>query len=101
MPFEAATAVAGAGDTIAAEATVTGRGALAVIRVSGPRCHDICGRIVHPWPTVPRVATLSGLRDANGMLLDRAIVVRYDSPASFTGEDAVDITTHGGVTVPA
>lgn len=101
MTLEAATAVAGVDDTIAAEATVAGRGALAVIRVSGPRCHDICRRVVQSWPSAPRVATLSGLRDASGTLLDTAIVVRYDSPASFTGEDLIEITTHGGVTVPA
>jgi tRNA modification GTPase len=44
---------------------------------------------------------LSDLRDARGALLDSAIVVRYESPASFTGEDSVEIISHGGATVPA
>src|SRR5438046_2925263 len=101
MSLGAATAVAGVDDTIVAEATMPGRAALAVIRVSGPRCHDVCRRVVHSWPTARRVATLSSLRDAQGTLLDTGIVVRYDSPASFTGEDAVEITTHGGTIVPA
>lgn len=101
MTLGAASAIAGVDDTIAAEATMPGRGALAVIRVSGPRCHDVCQRVVRSWPTAPRVATLSSLRDVHGTLLDTGIVVRYDSPASFTGEDAIEITTHGGVTVPA
>ncbi len=97
----AATAIAGVDDTIVAEATMPGRAALAVIRVSGPGCHATCQRLVQSWPATPRVATLSSLHDASGAELDQAIVVRYDGPASFTGEDAVEITTHGGVTVPA
>jgi len=101
MTLDAATAIAGVDDTIVAEATMPGRGALAVIRVSGPRCHDICRRVVHTWPAAARLATLSSLHDARDTILDSAIVVRYDAPASFTGEDTVEITTHGGVTVPA
>jgi tRNA modification GTPase len=101
MTLDAATAIAGVDDTIVAEATMPGRAALAVIRVSGPGSHDICRRVVHSWPTAPRVATLSRLYNADSTQLDVGIVVRYDGPASFTGEDAVEITTHGGVTVPA
>src|SRR5437899_8569159 len=101
MTFGAAHAVAGADDTIAAEATMPGRGALAVIRVSGQRCHQVCRQVIRSWPAAPRVARLSRLSRADGTLLDTSIVVRYDSPASFTGEDAVEITTHGGSTVPA
>jgi len=101
MSLGVASGLAGFGDTIAAEATLPGRAALAVIRVSGPRCHDVAKHVVHTWPRAPRVATLSSVRDSHGTLLDIAIVVRYDSPASFTGEDAVEITTHGGVTVSA
>ena len=101
MTLDAAAAIAGVDDTIVAEATMPGRAALAVIRVSGPGCHAICRRVVHSWPTAPRVATLSRLYNADSTQLDVGIVVRYDGPASFTGEDAVEITTHGGVTVPA
>ena len=57
--------------------------------------------MVDPWPNEPRVATLAMLRDADGAPLDQSVVIRYDAPASFTGEDAVELTTHGGVTVPA
>jgi tRNA modification GTPase len=101
MTLRAASAIAGVDDTIVAEATAPGRGALAVIRVSGPRCHEVCRAVVMTWPAAPRLATLSDLRDARQVLLDGAIVVRYDNPASFTGEDSVEITTHGGATVPA
>jgi tRNA modification GTPase len=101
MTLGAATALAGVDDTIAAPATPAGRGALALIRVSGPHCHRICKQVIDPWPGSARVATLASVHDRNGARLDRGIVVRYDSPASFTGEDAVEITSHGGSTVPA
>ncbi|HET9426183.1 MAG TPA: tRNA uridine-5-carboxymethylaminomethyl(34) synthesis GTPase MnmE [Gemmatimonadaceae bacterium] len=101
MTLGAAAAIAGAGDTIVAEATVPGRGALAVIRLSGPRAHDITRAIAEAWPSEPRVASLIQLREPDGARLDQAIVLRYDAPSSFTGEDAVEITTHGGTTVPA
>ena len=49
----------------------------------------------------PRVAVLSrGARCSDGAELDQSIVIRYDAPASFTGEDAVEIITHGGLVVP-
>jgi tRNA modification GTPase len=96
-----AAALAGASDTIVAQATAAGRGALAVIRLSGPRAHAIARTIVATWPADARTATLSHLRDSAGKLLDQAVVTRYDAPASFTGEDAVEISTHGGSTVPA
>jgi len=88
-------------DTIVANATAAGRGALAVIRLSGRRAHDIAREAVEPWPTHPRTATLARVLDAEGHLLDRSIVVRYDAPASFTGDDSVEIVAHGGQLVPA
>src|SRR4051812_16448271 len=95
-----ASALGGVDDTIVAEATPAGRGALAVIRVSGPNSHAVCKSVVAKWPTAPRRAVLSDLHDRAGNLLDACVVVRYDRPASFTGEDAVEITSHGGLTVP-
>jgi tRNA modification GTPase len=97
----ASRAVAGSDDTIAAEATAPGRGALSLIRVSGRRCHEVGRRLIAQWPATPRQASLCDLRDASGRRLDTAIVIRYDAPASFTGEDALEITTHGGAAVPA
>jgi tRNA modification GTPase len=43
----------------------------------------------------------SAVRDETGATLDQSIVIRYDAPASFTGEDSVEIVTHGGALVPA
>ena len=94
----------GGDDTIVALATAPGRGALAVIRLSGRRAFEIAGMLVDPWPPLPRRVTLSDIRDAHGVpgtLLDRALVIRYESPHSYTGEDLVEFTTHGGVLVPS
>jgi len=87
-------------DTIVAIATPPGRGALSLVRVSGPRAHDIGRTTLSRWPGRPREAVRSEVRDANGTALDQVIVVRYDAPASFTGEDSFEMSTHGGLVVP-
>lgn len=100
-PADAARGIAGADDTIVALATPPGRGALALVRLSGPRAHAIARDVAARWPERAREAVLTALLDAHGVVLDRGIVVRYDAPASFTGEDMVEISTHGGTVVPA
>src|SRR6185503_8160389 len=97
----AARALPGALDTIVALATPSGRGALSVVRLSGPRAHEIGAALSSRWPSRPREAMLAALHDGTGRELDRAIVIRYDAPASFTGEDAVEFSTHGGLVVPS
>lgn len=89
-----------AGDeTIVALATAEGRGAIALIRVSGPAAFEIARRHVAPWPDSPRRATLCTVRDQHGDTLDEALVTMFVAPSSFTGEDVVEIATHGGVVV--
>ena len=95
-----AAAIPGAADTIVAAATPLGRGALAVVRLSGPRAHQIGRRLCRQWPSAPRQVVLTEMHDTTGTKLDRALVLRYDAPASFTGEDCVEFSTHGGVLVP-
>lgn len=92
---------AGDSATIVAVATAPGRGALSIVRLSGPEAHAMTRTAVDTWPPEPRVATLSHVRDADGTTLDQAILIRYDAPASFTGEDAIEIITHGGPVVSA
>jgi tRNA modification GTPase len=87
-------------DTIVAQSTAPGAGALAIVRLSGPDAHRIAGDVIDPWPTAARAAMLATVRDAEGAELDRSIVIRYDAPASFTGENAVEIISHGGLIVP-
>lgn len=87
-------------DTIAAVATPRGRGGIAVVRVSGPRAHDIVRARVTPWPNVLRRATVCRVHGDDGALIDEAVVTVFAGPHSFTGEDVVEIATHGGVVTP-
>lgn len=89
------------GDTIVALATPAGRGAIAVIRLSGPDVHRIAALHLSPWPIEPRLATLCGIRSGDGASLDRAIVTLFNAPASYTGETVIEISTHGGDLTPA
>lgn len=88
--------------TIAAVATAVG-GALSVIRVSGAasfRCLDACFSALHgPARPAPRVVTLGVIRAADGSALDQVMAVRYEAPHSYTGQDMVEFTCHGGTCV--
>lgn len=95
-----ASALPGAADTIVAVATPPGRGALSIVRVSGSSSHEIGESLLTNWPERPRRAVLSQVHDELGRTLDQVVVIRYDAPSSFTGEDALEISTHGGVVVP-
>jgi tRNA modification GTPase len=88
-------------DTIVALATAAGRGAIAVVRLSGRGANELAARLVRPWPTALRVATLCAVYSPTGERLDRAVITRYEGPRSFTGEDVVEIACHGGLVVSA
>lgn len=89
-------------DTIVAVSTAPGRGAIGVTRMSGPRAHEIARRCLSTWPTAPRHALLAEVRDPRtGAVVDRAIVTTFVRPHSFTGEDLVEISGHGGLLSPA
>ncbi len=88
-------------DTIAAIATTIGRGALAMVRVSGADAHRICEPLVKPWPSATRRATLGEMIDpASGAIVDQVMTVVYDAPRSYTGEPMVEFTGHGGFLSP-
>ncbi|MDP9176361.1 MAG: tRNA uridine-5-carboxymethylaminomethyl(34) synthesis GTPase MnmE [Gemmatimonadota bacterium] len=80
--------------------TVPGRSAIAVVRLSGEDAFGIGAKHIDPWPADSREASLCMVHDG-GRILDQAIVTVYVRPYSFTGEDVVEISTHGGHTVPA
>ena len=94
-------------DTIVAQATPPGLGAVALIRLSGPRAAGIAGALMGcggdamaGW--APRQGHLRCLHDPrSGEPLDRALVTLFPGPSSYTGEDIVEISTHGGHTIPA
>ncbi len=72
-----------------------------MIRMSGPSAFRIARRHVSPWPDEDRRAVLCSVTDGDGEVLDQALVTIFASPFSFTGEDVVEIATHGGRMVPA
>jgi tRNA modification GTPase len=86
-------------DTIVAAATPNGRGALALIRLSGPEAFSIAEKHLRPLPSQPRVAQLCTVYDADEVL-DQALVTLFPGPNSFTGDDTVEFSTHGGYLVP-
>ena len=87
-------------DTIVAVATPSGRGALAVIRLSGPDAFAIAAKHLDPRPSQLRVAQLCSVYDG-GEVLDQALVTFFPGPNSFTGDDTVEFSTHGGYLVPS
>jgi tRNA modification GTPase len=83
-------------DTIFALSSGRPPAAVAIIRISGPRAHEAGCRLAGTLPP-PRTAAVRELRHpASGELLDEALVLRFDSPASSTGEDVVEFQCHGG-----
>lgn len=89
-------------DPIAALATPPGRSAVAVIRVSGDGAFDVAARVVTGLAVdPPRVARLASFHDAAGHPLDRGLYLTFRAPASETGQDVVELHTHGGLLVPA
>ena len=85
-------------DTIVAIATAAGSGGIGVVRLSGPEAlaiaRTVCGRALQP-----RHAHHARFRDADGDTLDDGIAIAFPGPASFTGEDVVELQGHGGAAV--
>ena len=96
----AASLLAGGEDTIVAIATPPGRGALATIRVSGPRALAV-GQAIGASTSAPRRATRVRLHHPEtGVPIDDAIATTFVAPHSYSGEDTVELSVHGGLTVP-
>ena len=85
-------------DTIAAVASAPGRGAVGVIRISGPDVPQIAARILGFLPA-PRLAQLTNFLDAGGEPIDRGLALYFPAPASFTGEHVLELQAHGGTLV--
>jgi tRNA modification GTPase len=85
-------------DTIAAIASAAGRGAVGVIRVSGPSVPQIALGILGALPA-PRRARLSSFLDAQGRSMDEGLALYFPAPASYTGEHVLEIQGHGGALV--
>jgi len=87
-----------AADTIAAIATPPGRGGVGIVRVSGSRVAAIAGAILRKRPH-PRQAHYARFLDAAGKSIDEGIALYFRAPASFTGEDVLELQGHGGPVV--
>jgi tRNA modification GTPase len=85
-------------DPVIAIATPPGRGAVGIVRLSGPELSPLivplCGR-----PLLPRQATYLPLRDHAGEVIDRGLAINFPAPHSYTGEHVLELQVHGGPVV--
>src|SRR5438046_815547 len=90
-------------DPIVALATPPGRAALALIRLSGAGAFPLAARCLQPFHAEPpRTAFRARLaHPASGEPIDEVLAACFPAPRSYTGEDLVEISTHGGLVVPA
>ena len=95
------------GDTIAAISTARGKGGVALLRISGPDAISICQKVFLPksgkplGEYAPRTAIFGSICAPDDMgvwgEIDNGLATVFCAPASFTGEDTVEICCHGGV----
>jgi tRNA modification GTPase len=93
------------GDTIAAISTPAGEGAIALVRVSGVDAIAVADKIFRgkekPARFASHVQHIGEIFDAAGQLIDQVMLSIHRTPASYTGEDLVEISCHGGMLVTA
>jgi tRNA modification GTPase len=87
------------GDTIAAIATPPGNGGVGVIRISGPSAPGIAQSLTGKSLPKPRYAQYANFLDADGRVIDSGLLLHFAAPASFTGEQVVELQGHGGSVV--
>jgi tRNA modification GTPase len=92
------------GSVIAAISTPSGKGGVALIRVCGEGAIEICDKVFHPkskrslGDIPPRMQVYGDILH-NGEIIDDGMAVVFRAPASYTGEDTVEISCHGGVLI--
>ena len=87
-------------DTIFALASGSGRAGVSVIRISGPDAHKACRALLGGKLPKARRASLRTVQNPyDGSPIDQALVLRFNGPASFTGEDLVELQLHGSTAV--
>ncbi len=80
---------------IIAVATAPGKGGIGVVRISGHNLKPII-KALFQKALLPRQASLLGLQDGSGQLIDQLVAIYFAAPASFTGEDVLELQCHGG-----
>ena len=92
-------------DTIAAVSTAPGEGAIALVRVSGANAVGVADKIFHgkemPSQFEPRLQHFGEIFGSGGRLIDQVVLSVHRAPASYTGEDLIEISCHGGMLVSA
>ena len=83
------------GDTIVAQATPFGHSGVALVRLSGQASVKIVEKLTGGSPLKNRVSTFSKILSPNNDVIDRALITCFRAPASYTGENVVEITPHG------
>ena len=87
-------------DTIAAIATPPGKGAIAIVRVSGSQARALAARLFRSKGELqPRVATYGTIVDERGEAIDRGLAILAIAPHSYTGEDTLELQVHGSPVV--
>src|SRR5256885_15907910 len=94
-----------AGDTIAAISTPAGEGAIALVRISGADAVAVADKVFRgkekPSRFASHVQHFGEIFDRADRLIDRAMLAVHRAPTSYTGEDLVEISCHGGTLVTA
>ena len=83
-------------DTIAAIATPAGSGGVGIIRISGPAATSIATQLSGQKTLRPRHAHYAAFKNADQQTIDSGLLLYFEGPASFTGEDVIELQGHGG-----
>lgn len=94
-------------DTITAIATPSGRGGVGIVRISGPDAKKIANQIIHHSTNTevehavlrPRTAHFTPFYHIDGNVIDEGIILFFENPHSFTGEDVIELQSHGSPVV--
>jgi tRNA modification GTPase len=82
-------------DPIVAIATASGRGAIGIVRLSGPSMERLAAALFDR-PLAPRMATLGRFLAADGRVIDQGLALHFPAPNSYTGESVLELQAHGG-----
>ena len=86
-------------DTIFALSSGHGKSGVSVIRISGEKLGNTFAQFISKENAAPRHAYFTNLRDKNGDLIDQCLAIYFPGPNSFTGEDVIELHTHGAPAV--
>jgi len=86
-------------ETIFALSTPYGRSAIAVIRLSGPSSLNVAKKLTKKSNFSNRTASFVNFVDDKGFVIDHGLIIFFKAPSSYTGEDMLEIHTHGSIAI--